>query len=78
MEGIWLHDKRRRDALMTTEEHLSAAANLSRCLWELTESDELNTQDVRSREALRELASAICDHASAANFTFHTKQETCE
>jgi hypothetical protein len=75
MTDIELHTPDRADNLLSLEQHLRASALLSRALWDALGSTEIDTTDDRTREALRELASSIADHASAANFVFHTSSE---
>jgi hypothetical protein len=75
MTDIELHTQDRADNLLTLEQHLRAAALLSRAMWDALGSSEIDTSDSRTREGLRELASSIADHASAANFVFHTSSE---
>lgn len=71
MSDIELHTPDRADNLLSLEQHLHASALLARAMWDALGSTEIDTTDDRSREGLRELASAIADHASAANFVFH-------
>jgi len=68
-----LHHPSRADHHESLEEHLNTTARLSRALWELMASPDLDTQDERSRDALKELASVVADHASAARYVFYTK-----
>jgi hypothetical protein len=68
-----LHHPSRADYHESLEEHLNIAARLSRALWELAGSPDLDTQDERSLDALKELASMVADHASAARYVFYKK-----
>ncbi|MBA2586297.1 MAG: hypothetical protein H0U99_07420 [Chthoniobacterales bacterium] len=70
----YLHCPARESQLESLEEHLTKAARLSRALWELVGSDGFPTEDKRSAYAVIELASAVADHASAAEFIFNTSE----
>ena len=70
----YLHRRAREAHLESLEDHLSTAANLSRALWELPRSDDSTPGDKRSVNAVVELASAVADHASAAEFIFNTSE----
>lgn len=54
------------EPLLSSEEHMYKAARLSRALWLLIDNTELDTRDERDRCALKELASELAHHASAA------------
>lgn len=64
-----LHFPGRAERLDTLETHIFKAARLSRALWELTLNND-PTEDLRTWEALRQLASKVADHASAAEYLF--------
>jgi hypothetical protein len=66
-----LHRPCRADHLESLEEHLNAAARLSRAVWALAISPDFSTRERRDAEALTELASAAADHASAARYIFY-------
>jgi hypothetical protein len=67
-----LHHPRRAHNLESAEEHLGAAQNLARALWLLLDSEGgYNGEDPRDAQALQQLASAVADHASAANVAYH-------
>ncbi len=68
-----LHLPSRADHHESLEEHLNVAARLSRALWELMISHDLDTEDERTLDALKELASTVADHASAARYVFYKK-----
>jgi hypothetical protein len=68
-----LHLPGRIDHLEDLEEHLLKASRLARALWIALSSEDISSEDVRSRFALMELASEVADHASAAEYVFHTK-----
>ncbi len=70
----YLHCPARAAHLESLGDHLSTAANLSRALWELVRSPDFTTDDCRSVSAVGELASAVADHASAAEFIFNTSE----
>ncbi len=77
-ETIWqhadyLHWPARADHLEEIENHLHKAARLSRALWVALSNADFNTGELRNRDALIELASEVADHASAAEYVFHTK-----
>ena len=64
-----LHLPRRAERLDSLFEHLNASSRLSRALWlALTKGDF--SDDERDIDALRELASAVADHSSAALYIF--------
>ena len=68
-----LHLSGRIDHLEDLEQHLLKAASLARALWLAVANEELSSDDERTRRALMELASEVADHASAAEYVFHTK-----
>ena len=68
-----LHHPSRADHHESLEEHLNIAARLSRALWELMISHDLDTEDERTLDALKELASTVADHSSAARYVFYKK-----
>jgi hypothetical protein len=68
-----LHWPARADHLEDLENHLGVAARLSRALWLALQGDA--REDQRDLEALRELASAVSDHASAARYAFYKGDE---
>ena len=70
-----MHTPRRADHLEIMEEHINRAAYLTRALWVMAHSEELDTQDQRNRDALRAVADAAADHASAARYLFYRKNE---
>jgi len=70
----FLQQPARAHRLESLEEHLNAAARLSRALWCTLESDRLFS-DRRDQEALAELASQVSDHASAARYAFYQKEK---
>jgi hypothetical protein len=64
-----LHFPGRAERLEDIYEHLCKASRLSRALWlALTKGDF--SDDERDIDALRELASAVADHSSAALYIF--------
>lgn len=67
-----LHNPDRIDDLRDVEEHLASAANYTRALWKIIVSADghCSLDDERTAEALRELADAAADHASAARYAF--------
>lgn len=71
-----LHWPGRADQLEDMEVHLGTAARLSRALWKALIGHI--GDDQRDLEALRELANAVADHASAARYAFCKKQEKVE
>jgi hypothetical protein len=74
----YLHLPARADHLEGMDQHLNKAARLSRALWIALGNEELSSGDLRSRDALLELASQVADHASAAEFLFQTQAEQPE
>ena len=64
-----LHWPDRAERLDTLEQHIGIAARLARAMWLATYST-FGLEDERSVEGLRELAGAVSDHASAANYLF--------
>ncbi|HXW22029.1 MAG TPA: hypothetical protein VEK14_03905 [Rhodomicrobium sp.] len=72
-----LHDPRRADNLDLLEAHVSRAAAFSRAMWRLLDAEEFGC-DERDHSALRLLADALADRASAAEFILETKRETCK
>jgi hypothetical protein len=68
-----LHSPGRVDHLEDLDEHLLKASRLARALWLALSNEDISSGDVRSRYALIELASEVADHASAAEYVFHTK-----
>jgi hypothetical protein len=69
----WLHLPGRVHHLEDLEEHLLKASRLARALWLALSNEEISSGDNRTRFALMELASEVADHASAAEYVFHTK-----
>ncbi len=70
----YLHLPARADHLEGMDQHLNKAARLSRALWIALGNEELSSGDLRSRDALLELASQVADHASAAEY-IHVTQD---
>jgi hypothetical protein len=70
-----MHAPLRADNLLSMEEHLNCAAYLTRAMWLVTTSSELNTEDKRDHDAIRELASVAAEHVSAARYLFYRKNE---
>jgi hypothetical protein len=70
-----MHEPGRVDHLELMEQHINNVAYFTRALWVLAQSDELDTQDKRNRDALVAVASAAADHASAARYLFYRKNE---
>jgi hypothetical protein len=68
-----LHLQDRVDHLEDLEEHLLKASRLARALWLALSNEDISSGDDRARFALMELASEVADHASAAEYVFHTK-----
>jgi hypothetical protein len=68
-----LHEPGRLHSLRPIDEHLFQAASLSRALWLLLaqEQESLGQRDARNINAMTALASAVADHASAADY-LHT------
>jgi hypothetical protein len=69
----WLHLPARINHLEDVEEHLLKASRLARALWLALSNEDITSGDDRTRFALMELASEVADHASAAEYVFHTK-----
>jgi hypothetical protein len=55
----YLHISSRRHALLDLEQHLEETSALSRALWLIVSAEDFS---------MRTLASAVADHASAAEF----------
>ena len=68
-----LHLPGRADHLEDLEEHLLKASRLARALWVALSNEDISSGDDRTRNALMELASEVADHASAAEYVFHTE-----
>ncbi len=68
-----LHLPGRVDHLEDLEEHLLKASRLARALWLALSNEDISSGDDRTRFALMELASEVADHASAAEYVFHTE-----
>jgi hypothetical protein len=67
-----LHEPGRLNSLRPIDEHLLAAASLARALWLLlaSEQESIGQRDARNINALTALASAVADHASAADYLY--------
>jgi hypothetical protein len=74
LHAEYLHCPARAAHLEDLEDHLVTAARLSRALWEFVRSDSFTKGDKRTDNAVIELASAVPDHASAAEFIFDTRE----
>jgi hypothetical protein len=68
-----LHLPGRIEHLEDLEGHLLKASRLSRALWLALCSEDVSSEDERTRRALMQLASEVADHASAAEYVFHTQ-----
>ena len=64
-----LHRPDRAERLDSLENHIHTAAGLARAMW-LTLHSEMIGAEKRNVEGLQALASAVADHASAANYLF--------
>lgn len=69
-----LHQPGRIKQLEDLENHLLKASRLSRALWLALCSEDVSSEDERTRRALMQLASEVADHASAAEYVFHTER----
>jgi hypothetical protein len=70
-----MHFPGRADQLEDMEDHVNSVACLTRALWMMAHSEELNTQDKRNRDALIAVADAAADHASAARYLFYRRNQ---
>lgn len=70
-----LHCPERFNHLGDLEHHVGKSARLARALWEALGNYDALFDDVRSREAVIELACEVADHSSAVEFIFHRDAE---
>lgn len=74
-DGDMMHTAMRIDHMESMEEHLNNAVYLTRALWLLAHSEELDGHEKRNRDALVAVADAAVDHTSAARYLFYRKNE---
>ncbi|HEY8162070.1 MAG TPA: hypothetical protein VIF34_07370 [Methylocystis sp.] len=67
-----LHWPGRKHCLLTLEEHLDHSSALARALWLATDAD-VDFKDPRDVAAIRNLASLVADHTSAAEYVLATR-----